>query len=122
MIKVYVAGAYSSNNVIQVLKHIGRGQDYASRLFLKGYAPFTPWLDKEYVINNWDQKFIVGMFYNYSMEWLYVSDCVFIVPNYEGLKDWQESTGTLAEIEEAKKLGLPVFYSLNEIDDYYANK
>ena len=121
-IKVYVAGAYSDNNVMGVLRNIGRGEYYAAELFMKGFAPFTPWHDKSFVFQNWDKELTVPMFYNYSMEWLKVSDCVFIVPNHEFTKDWQESIGTIAEIEQAEKLGIPVFYSIEDLYKFYEIK
>ena len=115
MIKVYVAGAYSDDNVLGVLKNIGRGEEYAAKLFRQGFAPFTPWHNKSFVITNWDEEFTVDMFYNYSMEWLKVSDCVFVVPNREGLRHWQDSKGTLAEIEMAEKYRIPVFFNITEL-------
>ena len=33
MIKVYVAGAYSDDNVLGVLRNIGRGEDIACQIF-----------------------------------------------------------------------------------------
>ena len=116
MIKVYVAGAYSGNNVFDVLKNIGRGEYIASELFQFGYAPFTPWHDKNFVFQNFHLDFKVERFYNYSMEWLKICDAVLIVPNFSGLIDWQDSKGTLAEIAEAEKLGIPVFYTIDDLD------
>lgn len=121
IIKVYVAGAYSDDNIVGCLKNIGRGEEVASELFLKGYAPFTPWHDKDFVIKKWREKMDLPMFYNYSMAWLYVSDCVLLVPNHDGLKNWEESKGTIAEVEEAKKHNIPVFETLGELEKYYAN-
>lgn len=115
MIKVYVAGAYSDDNVLGVLKNIGRGEYWASELFQKGFAPFTPWHDKQFVISNWNDKFTVPMFYNYSMEWLKVSDCVFIVPNVKGMKNWEDSKGTLEEINVASENNIPVFYNIEDL-------
>lgn len=120
--KIYVAGPYSDNNVVNVLKNIGRGQDYAARLFMAGFAPFVPWFDKDFVIRNWDSVFSVDMFYQYSMEWLKVSDAVFVVPNVDGLKRWQDSTGTEKEIQEAYKLGILVFHDMQMMKDYFNNK
>ena len=116
MLKIYVAGAYSDTNVLSVLRNIGRGEYWSSQLFMRGFAPFTPWHDKTFVIQNWKEEFTVDMFYDYSMEWLKVSDAVFVVPNQVGLKDWGDSKGTLKEIEEAKRLGIPVFYSIKELE------
>ena len=53
------------------------------------------------------------------MEWLYCSDAVFIVPNCKGLKDWGDSKGTLAEIEEAEKHHIPIFYEMFDLLKYF---
>jgi hypothetical protein len=118
MLKVYVAGAYSDDNVLGVLRNIGRGETTAAELFSMGFAPFTPWHDKSFVIEHWADKFSVDMFYNYSIEWLKVSDCMLIVANTKGLKDWQDSTGTLKEIEVAKENNIPVFFHIRDLVKY----
>ena len=118
MIKVYVAGPYSDDNVMGVLKNIGRGEEYAAKLFQMGFAPFTPWHDRDFVIQNWREEFDVEKFYEYSMEWLKVSDVMFVVPDYEGLKNSIQSKGTVKEIEMAKKLNIPVFDSIFNIGQY----
>ena len=110
-LRVYVAGAYSDTNVLRVLKNIGRGQYWSSRLFMKGLAPFSPWFDKEFVIQNWEQDFRVEDFYEYSIEWLKVSEAVFVVPNIDGMKNWEDSGGVKEEIEIAKECKIPVFFS-----------
>lgn len=122
MIKVYVAGAYSDDNVLGVLKNIGRGEEIASQVFQLGFAPFTPWHDKSFVTTHWNNEFTVPMFYNYCMEWLKVSDCVLVVPNVSGLKNWEDSKGTLAEIEVAKENDIPVFYSIDELISFKNGK
>ena len=119
MKKIYVAGAYSDDNVLGVLKNIGRGEEYAALLFQHGFAPFTPWHDKDFVVKNWRKDFTVKMFYDYSMEWLKCSDAVFIVPNCNELRNWQDSKGTLAEIAEAEKLHIPVFYEMHDLLKYF---
>jgi len=122
MVKVYLAGAYSDDNVLGVLKNIGRGQHYASLLFKEGFAPFTPWHDKEFVIHNWQDNFTVDQFYKYSIEWLRVSDALFIVPNHEGLKDYQESKGTMAEIKFAFDYGIPVFWDIDVLKKHFKDE
>lgn len=109
MKRVYVAGAYSADNVIDVLKNIGKGEYWASQLFLYGYAPFCPWHDKDYVIKNWDKELSVKQFYDYSMAWLEVSDLLVV------LEGWEKSQGTLLEIAKAKELGIPIIYDIKEI-------
>ncbi len=109
MKRVYVAGAYSADNVLDVLKNIGRGEWFAAQIFLMGFAPFCPFHDKDYVIKNWDKHFTVKMFYNYSLSWLEVCDVVFLTPDHENSK------GTLAEIEKAKELGIPMVKNFGEL-------
>ena len=82
MKRVYVAGAYSADNIVECLRNIGRGEDYSARIFNMGFAPFCPWHDKEFVIRNWNADYIVQQFYDYSIAWLEVSDCVFLVPGW----------------------------------------
>jgi len=110
--RVYVAGAYSADNVMDVLRNIGRGQHYAAKLFMLGYSHFCPWHDKEYVFANWSEEISVGKFYKYSIDWLAVSDIVFVVPG------WEKSQGTKAEITKARELNIPVVYSLKELQEW----
>ena len=113
MIKVYVAGPYSADNVIDVLKNIGRGEKVCAQLFQDGFAPFCPWHDKSYVIDEHDSEFTVDQFYNYSMAWLEVSDAVLLI------NGWENSRGTLDEIDRAKDLGIPIFYSYQDLYTHY---
>ena len=79
MKRVYDAGAYSANNVLDVLKNIGKGQKLAADVFLAGHAPFTPWHDRSFIIDNPDYDFNVPMFYDMGIKWLDVSDCVLLI-------------------------------------------
>lgn len=110
MKRIYVAGPYSADNVIDVLKNIGRGHQVCAELFAMGYAPFCPWHDKSFVTDNPDHDFTVEQFYQYSMAWLEVSDGILLIG------DWQKSKGTLAEVKRAKEIGLPVFYHIEQIE------
>ena len=109
MKRVYVAGAYSADNVLDVLRNIGHGEKACAELFAAGYAPFCPWHDKSYVIDNPDGEFTVQQFYDFSMAWLEVSDAVLV------LSGWQNSKGTLKEIERANEFGIPVYFSWDEL-------
>jgi len=109
MVKIYVAGPYSADNVIDVLKNIGRGEDCCTELFLMGYAPWCPWHDKDYVIRAWQKDFTIEMFYEYCLAWLAVSDAMLVIG------DWQKSKGTINEIAFADKRGIPVFYDMESL-------
>ena len=109
MNRIYVAGAYSSDNVLGVLTNMRKGMRKATEIFLKGYAPFCPWLDYHYTLMlQGDEQLTVPNYYEYSLAWMEVADAVLLV---EG---WENSKGTLAEIKRAEELGIPVFYPHEE--------
>jgi hypothetical protein len=113
-IKVYIAGAYSADNVIDVLKNIGRGEKMAAKVFAEGFSPFCPWSDGIFITHNPKAHFEVEMFYKYSIAWLKVSDCMLLVSG------WEKSKGTNKEIIIAEqKLKIPVFDTIDELKDYY---
>lgn len=116
-IKVYVAGAYSADNVLGVLQNIGRGEKMCAELFRMGFAPFCPWHDKSYVIDNPEVKFSIEDFYEFSIAWLEVSEIMLVLPGHS------DSGGTIKEIARAHRLGIPVCYSIDELVGYssYSN-
>ena len=99
--RVYVAGSYNADNIIKALDNIKRGTYVCVRLLKKGYVPFCPWLDYNF---HWFGDLTIDDYYRYSMGWLEVSDCIYV------LKHSEKSNGTQAEIKRAKELGIPVLY------------
>lgn len=109
---VYVAGAYSADNVISVLDNMRIGMRKATELLLAGYAPFCPWLDFHFqLMLQGEEKLTVPDYYDYSMAWLEKSDAVLVLPNSENSK------GTQAEIARARVLGIPVVETIAELLD-----
>jgi hypothetical protein len=115
MKRIYVAGAYSADNVIDALSNIGKGIKLAYEVFKAGYYPFCPFLDYHYTLiaGQEDVRFTVDQYYAYSMSWLEVSDAVILVPG------WENSKGTLAEIKRANELVIPVFSTLNAMVEHF---
>lgn len=101
MKRIYVAGKYSADNVIDVLSNMHDGIKMAVKVLKMGHAPFCPWLDYQF---HFFQKLTIEEYYRYSMAWLEVSDEVWVLP------DWENSKGTIAEIKRAEELGIPVVY------------
>jgi len=104
--RVYVAGSYNADNVISVLGNIKRGTKVCVNLLKKGYVPFCPWLDYHFF---WFAEITYDEIRNYSIGWLEVSDCIYVLKNSE------KSVGTQAEIKIAKELGIPVLYEGKDI-------
>ena len=112
MKRVYVAGAYSANNVLTLLNNIRKGIRWSLKVFLRGYAPFSPWLDFQFHLllrEEEHEDLAVQDYYDYSMAFLDVCEVVFVTPG------WEESKGTIAEIKRAEELGIPVIYDIEEL-------
>ena len=109
MKRVYIAGAFSSDNILQVFENMRLGMRASVKVLLSGYAPFCPWLDYHFSLMIRDtEKLEVENYYNYSLAWLEVSDALIVLPN------WESSVGTKREIEVARKLGMPIFYNIDD--------
>lgn len=115
--RIYCAGAItpykSEHPVFGFLGNIARGVRASLVLLLKGYAPFCPFLDFQYWFylregENITEKMIKDL----SMAWLEVSDAVLVLPKY------RKSAGTKAEIERARELHIPVFFSVEDLIDW----
>ena len=119
MIRVYVAGKYSDTNVLAVLNNIRRGIKVATELFYKGYAPFCPWLDHQFVLQMTEEQAAtieVPHFHNYSLAWLEASDCMYLLR--EGI---EHSKGVAKEIEFAVAHHIPIFTSMEDLDTWASN-
>ena len=114
-IRVYVAGAYSADNVLDVLHNIRRGIRMSTQIFKLGFAPFSPWLDYHFLLQMTEDEaasISVKDFYEYSLSWLAVSDAIYVLENSE------HSKGTQKEIEFARSMGLPVFTDLRHLQQW----
>ncbi len=110
MKRIYIAGPYSADNIMGVFSNMRKGIDLSIEVLMAGYAPFCPWLDYQFAIR---AELPLGSFYDYSMAWLQVSDAVLVQP--EGA---DKSEGTARELARAECLGIPIFYSLEQLKGY----
>jgi len=114
MKRVYVAGlyGYTTNGIIGNLDNMREGMRKSVKVLLEGYAPFVPWFDYHFQLMLREYETLdADDYYDYSLAWLEVSDAVLVISNRK------ESKGVNAEIERAKELNIPIFYSLEELKE-----
>jgi len=115
MLKVYVAGKYSADNVLDVLKNIGHGRKVCADLFALGFSPFCPWHDADFIIHNPFHIFNTQSFRDYCLDWLKVSDVLYVISGAT------TSTGVLAEINLANELNIPIINNIIDLKAYRRN-
>ena len=114
MIRIYVAGSYNADNIVTSLNNMRIGMRAGTEVLLRGYTPFVPWFDYHFqLMLRENEKLTVDDYYRYSLGWLEVSDALLVV-NYR-----DNSKGTKMEIERANELQIPVFFSLDELDNFF---
>jgi len=110
MLRVYVAGPYRCSGKCGVdLDHMRTGLNMGMDVLLAGYSAFIPWFDFVLKLIGRGAEIETKHFQAYCMEWLKVSDVVLVLPG------WENSSGTIAEIETAKELGIPVVFSFEDL-------
>jgi hypothetical protein len=108
--RVYIAGAYSADNVLGVLDNIRKGIRWGTKVLLAGHAPYVPWLDFQlFLMLRGEENLSVENFYNMSTKWLEVSDVMFMTPG------WENSVGSKMEKTRAESLGIPIVYDIDRI-------
>lgn len=109
--KIYMAGAYSADNVLDVFDNMRIGMSMSARLFRDGFSPFCPWLDYHYLLLLPESSVTMDMFYRYSVDFLRVCDAIFIVKNERNAA----SVGLQKEIELAALNGMPIFTDYDKL-------
>ncbi len=111
MKRIYIAGPYSSGNIIKILDNIREGIRLSTKVLLLGHSPFCPWLDFHFqLMLREGETLTVEDYYKYSIAWLRVSNAMLLVPG------WQSSKGTKAEMEIADNMGIPIYYDINKMN------
>lgn len=100
MIVIYVVGAYRAPTIRGVVENIRSAESVALSLWQRGFAVVCPHLNSALL----DGAVPDGTFLAGDLEILSRCDAVVTVPG------WEASVGSVAEVQEAKSLGLAVFH------------
>ncbi len=111
---VYIAGAYNAPNIIDALDNMRRGQHLSYEVLKAGFTPYCPFFDYHFSLIG---PTSLEEYYRVSMEFLKRSDCVLVVK--EG---YEKSPGTQKELKFASTLGIPIFYDLGVLIEYWTNQ
>jgi hypothetical protein len=109
---IYIAGPYRATCALKTQRNIFAAENLGKQLTLQcpNYYPVIPhmntalWGYDAGLINVPGQYYLDG-----TMEMMRRCDGVLVVPNY------LRSQGTIAEIAEAERLGIPVYYSVTQV-------
>lgn len=109
----YVAGPYRSDTVAGVKKNIQEAEFWGMEIVqvTNNVYPIIPHTNTAHWEGLRDDTF----FLYGTLEAMRRCDAVFACPG------WEESKGTKGEIEEANKLGIPVFFDLQSLIDWSKN-
>jgi len=105
---VYIAGPYTAPTAGQVDANIGLARDAAAEVYRHGHIPLCP----HALTARFERDYpdIPGPRYLESdLELLARCDAILMLPR------WEESRGAQQERERAMSLGLPVYYSVEEL-------
>lgn len=106
MIRVlYLAGPFRHPKPEMMAAHTLTAQFYATELAKLGVVPYCPHSNLGHAYGQIDE----GTAERINDEFLRRSDALVLLPG------WGQSVGARRELEHAKRLGLPVFRSLDEV-------
>jgi len=104
MKRVYVAGPISKGDI---WANVRRGVEVGLQLLDFGFAVFIPQLSMYAEPDALAGSKRYEEWLDNDFSWIEVSDCVLRIPG--------ESAGADREVAHAEKLGIPVFYSLEDL-------
>lgn len=107
-LKIYIAGPYTGENEAEVEWNVRKATETGVILFLKGHFPFVPHLT-HYIAKAAEGRHPPLTWDDYmarDLAWLKEADALFLIAH---------SPGADLELEEAKRMGLRIFYNFDKV-------
>ena len=106
---IYVAGPFRGSDAWEVERNVQRAE--AAAWFVAGHKGCIP-LCPHTMFRHFDKSLPDQIWLDGTLELLRRCDAMIAISG------WSKSAGTMAEIVEAERLGLPVFYSFVELESW----
>lgn len=110
-VRIYVAGPITGGGAGSVLKSINRAILAGDELLERGFAPFIPHLNTlwetvcpHHPVQDW---------LDYDKQWIRVCHGLLRLPG--------ESPGADGEVDFCLERGIPVFYTIRDLEEYFFN-
>lgn len=115
--RIYLAGAITPTNpekhpAIEYLENVSRFMSYGAYLYAIGFAPYVPALDMLILLHA-PNIIQASDCYAVSMAFLDACEAVLVLPGSEN------SIGTKNELAYAQEKGIPIFYSIEELNEHF---
>ena len=104
----YVAGPYRAEHAWQIDLNIDKAKLFAMSIWSAGHVALCPHLNSPH----FDGLASAEAFIEGTLELMRRCDAVFVLPSSE------DSEGTQGEIQEAKRLGIPLFFDMPSLLDW----
>lgn len=106
---VYISGPYTAKNVVGVWKNVLTACKVGVAIRKKGHFPLIPHLynDFDEIAEAMDEHFSWQDYMDMDLAFLERCDALYFIG---------PSKGANIELQRAKELGLPIYYSLDEVE------
>lgn len=102
---IFISGPFRGKTHWDVVRNIRRAEEIALKVAEFGAMPLCP----QNNTRNFDGLLTDEFWLEGTLELLRRCDAVLMTG------DWKNSSGSLGEEEEAKRIGMPIFYSINHL-------
>ena len=113
-LKIYIAGPYTHKEKIKREANVALAIDSAINIYKKGHFPYIPHLT--HFVDSRAKELGINISWAKYMKWhdIWLSNC-------NGFLYLGSSKGADRELKKAKKLGIQIFYCVNDISAFKKN-